>query len=129
MSTPRTRPNRLGQYADVKEILDQCLQSNGGTYTLPTHGKAVHWRHRAYRFRKLFAETLGPKQMSPYDRLTMPVVPSDSCDVVIRSQTVTGTFVPNISSIEPMLEVARGEDDDPLLAIAADIASKIEKGE
>lgn len=90
----KPRPNRLGMYADVKEILDAALASAGGELQMQSYGAAVHWRQRAYRFRKLFAETLGPKQLSPYDVLTFPRIDEDSSTVVIKIQQTAGKFVP-----------------------------------
>ena len=42
------KSNRLGMYADVREVLDSALSHGGGEYQLATHGMAVHWRQRAY---------------------------------------------------------------------------------
>ena len=117
--TIRPRPNRLGMYTDVFEVLDAALASNGGSYTLPSHGKAVNWRHRAYRARKLWAEVHGANKLSKYDKLTMPKVPEESATVIIRFISQAGTFIPN----EPGSEVVK---DDPLFDIARNLADKIE---
>src|SRR5882724_3895462 len=94
----KTQANRLGLYDDIRQILDAALSSGGGEFVLPTHGLAVHWRQRAYKFRKLYATTLASDDsfsMSPYDRLTMPQIPDDSSTVVINVREVIGTFTPN----------------------------------
>lgn len=114
----RTRPNRLGMYADVREILDEALRSNGGELTLATHGAAVHWRHRAYRFRKLYADTVAAD--SPYDRLTFLKIPEDSSTVVIRVIQTTGTFVP----AQAPAPTAEDESDD-LLKAALDLSKDL----
>lgn len=88
----RPRPNRIGMYADLAPILDAALASGGGTYTLPSYGAAVHWRQRAYKFRKLYAETVA--HVSKYDSLTLPRVVEGSCDVVIKLVEAKGTFAP-----------------------------------
>jgi hypothetical protein len=116
--TARTQPNRLGQYADVRPILDEALASGGGRYTLPTHGEAVNWRHRAYRFRKLFATLYGEGKESPYDRVSMRKLGPDDCTVVLTITQVRGVFEPT------------GEDapaiDDELLDFAKGLAKQIE---
>lgn len=119
--------NRLGMYDDVRQILDAALASGGGTFDLPTHGKAVHWRQRAYKFRKLYAQTLASDDsfsMSMYDKLTMPQIPEDSRTVVINLREIIGTFTPNREPYQPM-EVAVPGDD--LLDVAKEIAKKIKE--
>ena len=124
----RSRPNRLGLYSDVKAVLDEAIASSGGTYTLPDHGKAVHWRQRAYKFRKLWAEVHGIKVASIYDQLTMPMIPDDSSDVIIRVVSQRGTFKPNAAPMtEEMIDAFDlPADDDPLLAEALELAKQID---
>lgn len=131
----RTVPNRLGLYDDVRQILDAALAAGGGVYSIPVvdgdiaraHGAAVHWRQRAYKFRKLYAQTIANDNtlaMSPYDKLSMKMVAPNSSDVVITVRQLTGTFKPNnepyASSVEP---------EDELFDVARQIADKIAKGE
>jgi hypothetical protein len=125
----KTIPNRLGMYDDVRQILDAALASGGGQFVLPTHGLAVHWRQRAYKFRKLYATTLATDKslaMSPYDRLTMPMIGDDSSTVVINVREVVGTFTPNR---EPYNAVEVPVIGDDLLEAAKDIAKKVREGE
>jgi hypothetical protein len=110
------KANRLGRYLDVKEVLDQALASGGGVYTLTTHGDAVRWRQRAYEFRKAYAEAMGT---SPYDVLTMPRIPSESCDVVMSILRPRGIFRPASAAPAPTA----------LDAAAAELVAKIEKGD
>ena len=120
--------NRLGMYADVRQILDAALASGGGSFELPTHGLAVHWRQRAYKFRKLYAQTLASDDsfsMSPYDRLTLPQIPDDSCIVVINVREVIGQFTPNREPADVAYVPVPG---DELFDVAADIAKKIKDG-
>lgn len=114
-------------YDDVRQILDAALASGGGTFDLPTHGKAVHWRQRAYKFRKLYAQTLASDDsfsMSMYDKLTMPQIPEDSRTVVINLREVIGTFTPNREPYQPMDVAVPG---DELFDVAKEIAKKIKE--
>lgn len=115
----RTQPNRLGQYADVRPILDEALASGGGRYTLPSHGEAVNWRHRAYRFRKLFATLHGEGKESPYDRISMKKLGPDDCTVVLTVASIRGVF-------EPAGEATASPIDDDLMNFAQDLAKQIE---
>lgn len=117
---PKPRPNRLGMYADVREVLDAALASGGGSYTLANDGAAVHWRQRAYRFRKMFAETLPPHELSPYDALMMPKIVEGSGTVVIRLSAPKGVFQPNF-----VPEDTPSADD--LLDEALALAERLEK--
>lgn len=96
-----TKSNRLGMYADVRAVLDSALAAGGGTFLCDSHGAAVHWRQRAYRFRKLYAETIGPLAMSPYDILVMPRLPDDGCEVVITIRQSAGVFTPAGDALAP----------------------------
>jgi len=125
----RSKPNRLGLYDDVRAILDAAMTSGGGTFDLPDHGKAVHWRQRAYQFRKLYADILFADKstsMSPYDRLSFPKIPKESSTVVIKVREIIGTFTPNREPTEPM-EIALPGDE--LFDVAKGIRDKIQKGE
>jgi hypothetical protein len=124
----KSQPNRLGLYDDVRQILDAAMISGGGEFELPSHGKAVHWRQRAYKFRKLYAQTLASDDsfsMSPYDKLSMPTVPEDSSTVIINVREVVGTFTPNREPYEPIDVPVPGDD---LFDVARSIANKIKEG-
>lgn len=112
------KSNRLGMYADVRSVLDAALEFGGGTFMCDTHGAAVHWRQRAYRFRKLYAETLGPKAMSPYDVLVLPRLAPDSSEVVITIRATGGVFTPANDGLAPT-------SNDELLDAAEAIAKKL----
>lgn len=120
---PKPKPNRLGMYADVRVILDAALAAGGGAYQCPDYGTAVHWRQRAYQFRKLYAETLGGRP-SEYDIILMPRIPADSSTVTIRLRQQVGVFLPTSSPVEPI--VADNLFDDDLLGEALSFASKLE---
>jgi hypothetical protein len=125
----KSQPNRLGLFDDVRAILDTALTSGGGEFELSSHGQAVHWRQRAYKFRKEYAKILMANDslsMSPYDRLTMPIIPKDSSTVVIKVREIIGTFTPNREPYSPVEVPVIGDD---LLDVAKDIAKKIKGGE
>lgn len=111
------RSNRLGMYQDVREVLDAALAAGGGAYECETHGQAVHWRQRAYRFRKLYAEQYGG--VSPYDALVLPRC--DDATVYINLRKQVGVFKPanKMPEPEPMFE------SDPLLDAAELFARKL----
>lgn len=113
----RNRTARLALYEDVKEILDAALAAGGGEYELPDHGKAVHWRQRAYKFRKLYAEVIGG--VSPYDRLTLRRLEPTSSTVIINLIETKGIFRPKspLSKPAPL--------DDELLSEAERIAKDL----
>lgn len=114
-----TKANRLGIYADIRAVLDAALEHGGGTFTAPDHGAAVHWRQRAYRFRKAFAETLGPRAMSPYDVLVLPRLAADSSEVVINIRQTGGTFTPANDGLAPT-------SNDELLEAAENLRRRLE---
>lgn len=120
MTKPRS--NRLGMYADVRQILDAALAAGGGEYDLGDYGQAVHWRQRAYRFRKLYAETLGPKAMSPYDVLVLPRLDESSCEVVIGIRQAAGVFKPADDGLAPTT-------NDDLLEAADALRRRLDGGE
>lgn len=113
-----TKTNRLGLYADVRAILDAALEHGGGTFTAPDHGAAVHWRQRAYKFRKAFAATLSPQAMSPYDVLVLPRLADGSPEVVINVRACGGTFTPANDGLAPTT-------NDELLEAAESVIRKL----
>lgn len=115
-----SKTNRLGMFADVREILDAALAHGGGSFECATHGDAVHWRQRAYQFRKHYAEVLGPKAMSPYDILVLPRLPADGKTVVITIRQTAGVFKPAGPAI------AHIEGNDPLFEEALRLAGKLD---
>jgi hypothetical protein len=117
-----TKPNRLGMFTDVRQILDAALAAGGGTYECPDHGAAVHWRQRAYRFRKAYAETLTLRAESKYDCIVMPRVPADSGTVTIMVRRQIGTFTPGTDGPSDV------DIPDDLYDAAREIAERLDKG-
>lgn len=116
-----TKSNRLGMYADVRSVLESALAAGGGTFQCATHGAAVHWRQRAYRFRKLYAETLGLQRMSQYDVLVLPRLAEGSSEVVITIRQTAGVFTPANDGLAPT-------GNDELLEAAEELRRRLEGG-
>lgn len=114
-----TKSNRLGIFADIRAVLDEALAHGGGTFTCADYGSAVHWRQRAYRFRKLYAETLPPRAMSPYDVLVLPRLAADSSEVVINVRQTGGVFTPAGDGLAPT-------NNDELLEAAESLRRRLE---
>lgn len=89
-----TKPNRLGLYADVRKVLDAALEAGGGDFHCQDHGAAIHWRQRAYQFRKAYAAVYGERKESPYDILVLPRIAPDTSTVSIEVRTPAGVFEP-----------------------------------
>lgn len=117
MTKPRS--NRLGMYQDVRTILDAALANGGGTYACETHGQAIHWRQRVYRFRKLYAETVGLTRESEYDCIVIPRVPPESSTCYLQLRKQVGIFMPSNESADIIF------DEDPLLEEAEAIARRL----
>lgn len=65
-----TLSRNINSFADVKAVLEAVLAAGGGTYRLPTKGKANYWVMRAYQFRKLLQQSVKGEP-TPYDRMIM----------------------------------------------------------
>lgn len=98
--------NNINLYADVRSTLDLALRSNGGELRLASRNEAIHWTHRANKFRKL----LGASGPTPYDGMRFRV---NEATVTIELAQPQGQFIPR-SAPEPELE----EDFDLAEAIA-----------
>lgn len=115
---PTTRS--IHAYKDVKDVLDTALAHGGGVYTLPTAGKAIHWRQRAYAFRLLAIEEatsrskeLGYVPTTPYDTLLLEL---DENKVRIGRKTIEGVLEVNEPGpgrlTPPSIEPLTNLDDD-----------------
>lgn len=86
------------QYSDVAAVLDAALARGGGRYRLPTKGKAVQWRQRAYSLRKALAlldasrKPEGVPPITPYDQLILQIKDDDPCVVVISIRAPEGVL-------------------------------------
>lgn len=108
------------QFASVKAILDSALQHGGGRYEAPTYGAAVHFRQRAYAFRKAYREACYP-EASPYEILTLRRIEKGETTVIIEPQTLSGTFIP--AEGDPIIPPS---EDDPLLEEALALRKELD---
>lgn len=122
----------IHSYKDVRLVLDAALAAAGGIYTLPTPGKAVHWRMRAYMFRKLLSENAAARSIipgvdttTPYDMLDLIIEPKGSCSVIIRPVMVKGTLATlDGTPLDPTNRPQAEEHMDELSAEALDLLSR-----
>lgn len=130
----RGQRRTLAMFDDVKQVLDQAVAAGGGSVKLADDGKATHWRHRAYTFRKMYAETV---EWSPYDRLTLrKVIPGTgtvTIDVIKQDAIFTPaeagipiTPQPKAALRKPAAKPAPQLDPD-LLATATEFAESLKK--
>mgnify|MGYP007100043136 CR=1 FL=1 len=83
-------PKFSSRYPDVREVFDFALAQGGARYTLDSHGKAVHWRSRAYAFRKVLWGEINPSggnSPTPYDAIKITI---DGSTCVIHLETASG---------------------------------------
>lgn len=76
----------IGQYIDVRDMLDAILATRGGIVTLNTRAEAISWRQRAYMLRTLLTET--DKAGTPYDSMVMrnPVESPDGWSITVECE-------------------------------------------
>ncbi len=113
-------------YADVAAILDAALAMGGGVYTLPSHGRAIRWAHRAYSLRLSLRniQVLLPGQApsTPYDNIELRVEDlgkdrrAEPHKVQILLKTAEGVLTDlEGNPLEPMVKTvtpARDKHDD-----------------
>lgn len=113
------KPAALVGYNDVKMILDEAAKHGGGRYALDTPGQAIHWRQRAYRFRKLYREVYPSD--GRYEQFNFQL---DGPEVIINPNRPTGTFIPAGGEPLPMNQPAAPilpEEDDELFDAAKNL--------
>lgn len=80
----------ISTYGDVKQILDAAINTGEACmYSLPSPGKATHWRLRAYTFIKLYAAQPGLHR-SPYEGIRLAINEANPCVVHITFWEVEG---------------------------------------
>lgn len=80
-------------YVYEREVLDKALLSGGVEVTFPSPGDAIKFRQRCYEFRKVWRERCGGEG-SPYDRLTLPAIPTGGLTVLIVPPVRKGVVKP-----------------------------------
>lgn len=118
-------------FADITPVLDAALRHGGVQFKLETKGKAVQWRQRAYRYRKLLfklsqernAGIPGYDASTPYDQLRI--------DITAEGEVVVAPIppIPDLMDLDGnpiVLERAKPDEDneDELLDFAATLAGK-----
>ena len=110
--------NRLGIYADVREVADMALTHRGGSYDCADLGAAINFSHRFYRFRQLYRDIYhGDSSSCKYDTLVLPRVKTPT--VVFKIREPLGTFRPAGGTSAII------NDDDELFNIATQLAAKL----
>lgn len=107
--------NRLSNYTDCQRAFEVAAASGSSTVLFDRRGSAVHWRHRAYKFRALFREATD-KAYEGTGREPM-ASPWDQFQIDIEERP--GTSKPWVCLIrprpEPMILDDSGNKVDPLV--------------
>lgn len=99
-------PKFSSRYPDVREVLDYALANGGARYTLDTPGKAVHWRARAYAFRKVLWSEInaaGGNSPTPYDAIKITIEGS-TCVIHVETASARGVLEPLLPGTSPVAE-------------------------
>lgn len=113
-------------YTDVAAVLDQALLKDV-TYQLPTKGKAVRWKQRAYALRiilqQLSLSTLVPGQAphSKYDTIVIRVDPQDPTKLHIGIRKVEGVLTDEAGNSLSILPAKNVGVEDSLLKEAEEL--------
>lgn len=102
------RSSRTSQFPDIETIFQAALRTGGGKYRLPTTGKAIKWRQRAYTFRLSWSRE-NPKKLNPYDVFKLVIGPEDLEVVKIILIESEGTFTGTKSAPKDALETLAEE--------------------
>lgn len=111
-------PKFSSRYPDVKQVFDFALAQKGARYTLESPGQAVHWRSRAYAFRKaLWGEmNLGspvPPLGTPYDGIKI-TLDGATCVIHVSETTAVGKLT-TLDGGEPLLTPKPGSTVEHLV--------------
>lgn len=93
------------QFADVAAVLDAAIAAGGATYKLPSKGKAIRWRQRAYSLRTLLLKqdaarkAPGIAPTSPYDSMFLRLLESDPSVVIIETRQPEGVLTDSFGNI------------------------------
>lgn len=117
----KTKSNRLGIYADVRDVADLALAHGGGSFECESIGAARNFSHRFYRFRRLYGD-IHHSDGSPnkYDVLICPGIKDNFVHFRIRQPV--GTFRP---AQAPAFDIGLAGDDD-LFKAAEEIRRKLQ---
>ena len=128
------KSKNINSYADVRSVLERALAAGGGRYKLKTPGAAVHWRMRAYAFRRLLQEQEAARSTVPgftpstfCDNMTLKIDPNDPCAIIITTWEDSGSGELEVFDKRAQARVeghmpSALSDDDPLLLEAIKLA-------
>lgn len=100
--------SNLNTYADVAAVLEPVANAGGrASYELPTPGKAIRWRQRAYKYRELLQKEL---QRAAHRGAIVPRTPYDTMRLDLKGPLVLIDMVPEP---EGMLHLPGGASFTP----------------
>lgn len=116
---PLTR--NIGQYFDIREVLDAAAGSGGGLYT-PIGESPFRWRARAYMFRTLLYERDEATDIPGY----VPSTPYDRMKLTIEGPRVRIVVTPKLNGQFTGFADAPPEEEDELLTTAKELRKELE---
>lgn len=112
--------NNINAYNDVRVVLDAAVDAGGGRVNLPSPGKAVHWRQRAYKLRSLLTDRDGS---TAWDEFQLTV---EGASVVVRPRELP--LVTDLAG-NPLEPIDKPDEvDDDLLEIARGLNLEVKGG-
>lgn len=117
------------QFSDVAAVLDAALAAGGGLYKLPTSGKAIRWRQRAYMLRSLLLKIDERMKQgtvpasTPYDNLVLRIRDDDPLTVRIEIEQPEGILT-TLNSTPLELKEKLKLIDDPFLDELEDLVAR-----
>ena len=115
--------NSLASYDDVKRVFDSIVQYNSpATLSFPAPGKAINFRQRAYKFRRL-AQGRG---IHDYDSLVIIRVGDTELRILPNPdlESVSISFDNEDARLVESAHAGTIEEDDPLLDFAKNLNLK-----
>lgn len=102
-------------YLDCRLVLDAAIAAGGGRYELASPGKALHWRQRAYTFRRILRDNAvaatiipGLSPSTPYDHIELI---ADGPVVIIRLVAPKGILTDALGNPIDLKPTAPSEDE------------------
>lgn len=121
--------NTLGSYADVRRIFDSILEHDApALLDFDSRGAAVHFRQRAYKFRRLMQNRAN----TSYDGFVIQQVGETQLRILTQPESsglrsVTFAGKPDATLIEPKAEPESGDLPDELLSAALNLSRELDE--